>query len=54
MAAARRAVVFDAIRACSADDEFSPGERATARKLAAALGVSDDVVEQLETPTWRR
>jgi tellurite resistance protein len=45
---ARRAVVFDAIRACSADGEFSPAERATVRKLAAALDVPDDVVEQLE------
>jgi hypothetical protein len=45
---ARRAVVFDAIRACSADGEFSPGERATVRKLAAALGLSENMVEQLE------
>lgn len=45
---ARRAVVFDAIRACSADGEFSSGERATVRRLAAALDVPDHVVEQLE------
>jgi uncharacterized membrane protein YebE (DUF533 family) len=45
---ARRAVVFDAIRACSADGEFSPAERATVRKLATALDVPAGVVEQLE------
>jgi hypothetical protein len=45
---ARRAIVFDAIRACSADGDFSPGERATVRKLGAALGVPADVIDQLE------
>jgi len=45
---ARRAVVFDAIRACGADGEFSPAERATVHKLARALDLPDGVVEQLE------
>jgi hypothetical protein len=44
----RRAVVFDAIRGCGADGEFSPGERATVRKLAAALDVPESIVDQLE------
>ncbi|KOP26821.1 hypothetical protein AMR41_08330 [Hapalosiphon sp. MRB220] len=44
----RRYLVYDAIKACSSDGEYSDQERATVTKMAAKLGVSQDVVEQIE------
>ena len=44
----RRYLVYDAITACSADAEYSDRERATVAKMAAKLGISTDVVKQIE------
>lgn len=44
----RRYLVYDAIKACSADGEYNDQERATITKMAAKLGISQDVVEQIE------
>lgn len=46
--ASRRFLVYDAIRACRADGEFSDPERATVTRMAAKLGVPEDVVKQIE------
>ena len=43
-----RALVYDAIRACSADGTLSPFERGLVFELASQLGVPKDVVQQLE------
>ncbi len=44
-----RALVYDAIRACSADGELQPGERDLVVGLASTLGVPAEIVQQLET-----
>ncbi|MBW4570525.1 MAG: hypothetical protein KME31_21615 [Tolypothrix carrinoi HA7290-LM1] len=44
----RRYLVYEAIKACSADGEYSDPERATVAKMAAKLGISCDVVKQIE------
>lgn len=44
---ARHSVVYNAIRACSADGELHAGEVATIKKMAAALGVTEQAVEDL-------
>ena len=44
----RRYLVYDAIMACSADGEYSDQERVTVTKMAAKLGISQDIVEQIE------
>jgi uncharacterized membrane protein YebE (DUF533 family) len=44
----RRFLVYDAIKACSADGQYSDPERATVSKMAAKLGLSQDVVKQIE------
>jgi tellurite resistance protein len=44
----RRSVVFDAIRAASADGEFHPGERAAVEKLAIKLGLTKQDVSAIE------
>ena len=41
-------LVYDAIKACSADGEYSDPERATVTKMATKLGISQDVVKQIE------
>jgi hypothetical protein len=46
--ASRRFLVYDAIRACSADGAYSDPERATVIKMAAKLGISEDLVKQIE------
>jgi uncharacterized membrane protein YebE (DUF533 family) len=46
--ALRRYLVYDTIMACSADAEYSDQERATISKMAAKLGISQDIVEQIE------
>lgn len=56
----RRYLVYDAIKACSADAEYSVPERATVAKMAAKLGISTDVVKQIEeicleeTKLWKK
>jgi uncharacterized membrane protein YebE (DUF533 family) len=44
----RRYLVYDAIKACSHDGEYNDLERATVIKMAAKLGISEDVVKQIE------
>jgi len=44
---AARVLVYDAIRACSADGEISDGERAMVGRVADRIGVSADEVDQL-------
>jgi hypothetical protein len=44
----RRYLIYDAIKACSADAKYSDPERATVAKMAAKLGISTDVVKQIE------
>jgi len=44
----RRAFVFDALRACSADGELHDLERTAVTKLAADLGLPDGTVAKLE------
>jgi len=46
--ASRRFLVYDAIRACSADGAYSDPERATVIRMAAKLGISEDLVKQIE------
>ena len=46
--ASRRCLVYDAIKACSADGEYSSGERATVAKMAAKLGIDSEVLKQIE------
>jgi len=46
--ASRRYLVYDAIRACSADGEYSSGERETVTKMAAKVGVDAEIVKQIE------
>ncbi|MEG3897200.1 MULTISPECIES: hypothetical protein [unclassified Microcoleus] len=45
---AKHAIIYDAIVACSADGEYQEGEKAAVRKAATLIGVSEDVVQQLE------
>ena len=45
---AHRPVIYDSIRACSADGELSESERATIRKVAAVVGVSDEELTEFE------
>lgn len=44
-----RVAVFDAIRASNADSQYSDDERATVRREASRLGVSEEVVVALES-----
>ena len=41
-------LVYDAIRACSADAKYSDPERATVIRMAAKLGIPEDRVRQIE------
>ncbi|MDQ6613376.1 MAG: hypothetical protein M3083_01060, partial [Actinomycetota bacterium] len=43
-----RIVVYDAIRASCADHDYDDGERAAVRRIAAQLGLGEDVVSALE------
>lgn len=45
---AKHAIIYDAIVACSADGEYKEGEKAVVRKAASLIGVSEDLVHQLE------
>jgi len=44
----RRLVIYVAIKACAADGEYHPSERAKVHKMAKALGIEEDVVNQIE------
>ncbi|SRR5579883_1244908 len=44
----RRALIYTAIQACGADSEYNDPEKASIRKIAAKLEISEDVVKQLE------
>jgi len=44
----RRAIVYLAIQACSANGDYHPDKKAKVRKMADALGVEEEVVTQLE------
>ena len=44
----RRAVIYIAIKACAADGEYHPDERASVHKLAKYLGIEEDEVTQIE------
>ncbi len=44
----RRALIYDAIQACDADDHYHEGERASVHKMAELMGVDQEVVTQLE------
>ena len=47
-AAAHRRLIYDAIRAASSDGDYNDAERATVRKMAAAVGVTPAEVAQFE------
>ncbi len=44
----RRCVVYFAIKAASADREYGAGEQAKIRSVAKSMGISEDVVAQIE------
>jgi len=46
--ASRRFLVYDAIRACSADGQYNDLEKATVTRMAAKLGISEELVQQIE------
>lgn len=45
---AKRASVYFAIQACSADGEYHEAEKAEILKMAKAMGISEEEVSQLE------
>ncbi len=47
-AAAHRRLIYDAIRAASSDGDYNEAERATVRKMAAEVGVTQAEVDQFE------
>jgi len=44
----RRWLVWDALNACGADGPLSEGERKTVRRMSAKMGISEDLVRQIE------
>lgn len=44
----KASMIYEAILTCSADGEYSEGEKALVSKAASLIGVSEDVVKQLE------
>ncbi len=44
----RRAVIYFAIRAADSDKDYSAGERRAIRKVAEAMGISENEVVQIE------
>jgi uncharacterized membrane protein YebE (DUF533 family) len=47
-AAAHRRLIYDAIRAASSDGDYNDAEKATVRKMAAEVGVTQQEVAQFE------
>ena len=45
---AHRPVIYDSIRACSADGELTDSERGTILRMAAEIGVDDEDVAEFE------
>jgi tellurite resistance protein len=45
---AQRDLLLTAIRACAADAEYHEKEKAKIRQMASIIGVTEDIVEQLE------
>ncbi len=44
----RRATIYFAIKAAASDGEYGEGEKATVRKMAKSMDISEDVVQGLE------
>jgi len=44
----KRSLIYDAVRASTADGEYHPNEKAVVRKMAEKLGISEEVVNQIE------
>lgn len=44
----KRAVIYFAVKAASSDGEYHDDEKAAVRKSATAMGISEDVVKQIE------
>ncbi|MEQ9480711.1 TerB family tellurite resistance protein [Coleofasciculus sp. F4-SAH-05] len=44
----KRAVIYFAIKAAASDGEYNDAEKAVVRKSATAMGISEDVVKQIE------
>lgn len=42
-------LIYTAIQACDSDGTYNEGEKATVRKIASKVGVSEDVIKQLES-----
>ena len=47
--ASRHYIIYDAIKACGADGEYSEPEQVTVIKMAAKLGISERVVNEIES-----
>lgn len=45
----RRALIYDALQACDADDELNEAERAAVHRMAKIMGVEPGVVSALES-----
>ncbi|OLT59084.1 hypothetical protein [Moorena bouillonii] len=44
----RRGVIYFAIKAAASDAEYAEGEKATIRKMAKAIDISEEVVKEIE------
>lgn len=44
----KKGPIYWAIKACSADEEYNEQEKAAIRKMAGLMGVSEQVVEEIE------
>jgi len=44
----RRATIYFAIKAAASDGEYGEGEKATVRKMARSMDISEDIVKELE------
>jgi uncharacterized tellurite resistance protein B-like protein len=42
-------LIYDAIKACSADGDYSGSEQATVKKMATKLGIAEDTVKEIES-----
>eukprot|EP00754_Rhynchopus_humris_P028240 Rhum_TRINITY_DN15140_c8_g1::Rhum_TRINITY_DN15140_c8_g1_i1::g.140517::m.140517 len=47
-------LIYDCVKACSADEHYSPEERAKVRKIAHWLGVTDSHVAKIESYVIRQ
>ena len=44
----KKAIIYWAIKACSADAEYNNQEKAAVRKMAGLMGVPEEIVEEIE------